>query len=179
MKKSILCIMLISVMCFSLFACSKPKDYDGFIWYQTGKDDPELLYEAVFSTTETDIPDDATVKILHDSITGECEGFALIEVDFSTSATHPSDMTIQLKMIDEWEAAKVNSKAYNRLKEAFDYLGLTLPSFENSFTYYKSEMLSEEIDEEVASYVGFWNEASMKYYVLCMLTLEVTAPTTI
>ncbi len=179
MKKNILCLMLIFVMCFSFFACSKPKTYDGFIWYQTGKDDPELLYDAVYSTTGTDIPPDATIKVLHDSITGECEGFALIEVDYSTSVTLPSDMTIQLSIVDGWEEAKVGSQAYNRLKEAFDYLNLTLPSFENAFTYYESEMLSEEIDEEVASYVGFWNEEGMKYYVLCMLTLEVTTPTTV
>ena len=170
--KKILCFILILSFCFSFVSCSK-KDYNGFIWYQTGKDDPDLLYDAIYNSTGTDIPKDATATVLHDTITENGEGFALIEVDYSTSKTNPSDMTFQLTLVDGWEAAEVDSPAYNRLKEAFDFLNLTLPSFENAFTYYDAEIYSEESGEEVASYVGFWSEADMKYYVLCMLTLEV------
>ncbi len=171
--KRILCFILIVMLCIPFASCAK-KNYKGFIWYQTGKDDPELLYDAIYNTTKTDIPDDAAKKLIHDSITENCEGFALVEVDFSTSETNPSDMTMQLTLVDGWESADTDSAAYDRMKEAFDYLGLTLPSFENAYTYYESEMYSDEVDEEVASYVGYWNEADMKYYVLCMLTLEVT-----
>ena len=169
--KKILCFLLIIMLCMPFASCAK-KDYKGFIWYQTGKDDPDLLYDAIYNSTKTDIPNDATMKILHDTITESGEGFALVEVDYSTSKTSPADMTMQISMVDGWEGASTNSDAYNRLKEAFDYLGLTLPSFENAFTYYNAEIYSDEVDEEVASYVGFWSESSMKYYVLCMLTLE-------
>lgn len=176
MKKSLLCFVLIFAICFSFMSCAK-KDYNGFIWYQTGKNDPELLRDALYNATNTDTPGDSTITVLHDTITEYGEGFALIEVDYSTSKTNPSDMTFQLGMVEGWEAASVDSPAYNKLKEAFDYLNLTLPSFENSFTYYDAEIFSEEVDDEVASYVGFWNEKLMKYYVLCFLTLEVTTET--
>lgn len=165
MKKIISIILLLLISISLLCSCSNVKT--GYVWYQIGENDTELYNKAIEQGMGLTIPDSAEITVLHDSVTEECTGFAIIKASLSNCTV---DTLKEISNIAEWSLYDIDSKVEENFKKAHETLGINEPDRNGAYHYFKYEE-----NGTTASTSAIWNNSTKELYIVFILTLDVNA----
>ncbi len=163
MKKTISFILVILIFCLLFCSCTEEKT--GYVWYQLGKNDSSLYAEAIERGMRLTLPDDAVINVIHDSVTEDCTGFAVIKADLSPSETNTLD---KIANIAEWTKIDLDKKTEEYFKKAYEKISLAMPEGENIYNYFRSEEAGTD-----SATAAIWNDDTKELHIVFALTFDI------
>ena len=164
MKKTVLLLLTVFIFCLQLCSCSE-EEKTGYVWYQIGKNDPSLYAEAMERGMDLTLPDDAVISVIHDSVTEDCTGFAVIKAGLSASETNTLD---KIANIAEWAKIDLEQKTTEYFKKAYEKLSLSTPEGENIYYYFRNEETGTD-----SATAAIWNDDTKELHIVFALTFDV------